>query len=155
VATTVAFTAEVHSAGRGGHAVVVPAQVSAALSSRTVAVLAVVNGVEHRRRLAVHAGRTYLGLPAALLRRLGVSAGDPVEVSLQELPEPAPPAPAEVAEPVELTAVLDAEPAARAAWAALEVGRQQEYHRWVAGAEEPEVRAARVARLRHRLLPDD
>lgn len=53
---------------------------------------------------------------------------------------------------LELTALLAADPVARAAWSALSPAQQQEYHRWLAGAEEPTVRAARVARLRHRLL---
>nr|WP_294691888.1 YdeI/OmpD-associated family protein [uncultured Friedmanniella sp.] len=148
------FSAEVHAAGRGGRAVVVPAEVTAALSSRKVAVRALVNGVEHRSRLAVHAGRTYLGLPAALLRRLGVAPGDTVVVELEEQPEPevAPEPESEVAEPAELTAVLSDDPAVQAAWSALSTAQRQEYHRWVAGAEEPAVRAARAARLRHRLL---
>jgi antitoxin component of MazEF toxin-antitoxin module len=148
----VLFSAEVHSAGRGGRAVVVPAEVTAALSSRKVAVRALVNGVEHRSRLAVHAGRTYLGLPAALLRQLGVGAGDTVEVDLEEQPEPVPAAEPEVAEAAELTAMLDGDPVARAGWSALSPAAQQEYHRWVAGTDEPAARSARVARLRHRLL---
>ena len=146
------FTAEVHSAGRGGHAVVVPAEVTATFSSRKVAVLALVAGVEHRSRLAVHAGRTYLGLPAALLRRLGVRAGDTVEIDLTEVPEAAPEPEPEVAEPAALTALLAAEPAARQAWAALTAEQHQEYHRWVAGAVDDETRTTRLDRLRHRLL---
>ena len=146
------FTAHVQSVGRGGRAVVVPAEVTAALSSRKVAVRVLVNGVEHHSRLGVHAGRTYLGLPAALVRRLGVADGDTVEIDLEEQPEPAPTVEPEMAEPAELTALLTADSGARAAWSALSPAQQEEYHRWVAGAEEPAVRAARVARLRHRLL---
>jgi antitoxin component of MazEF toxin-antitoxin module len=148
----VPFSAEVRPAGRGGHAVVVPAEVTARFSSRRVAVLALVNGVEHRSRLAVHAGRTYLGLPAALLRRLGLQAGDPVEVELTELPEAVPEPEPVVAEPAELTALLSSDPDARAAWAALTDDQHAEYHRWLAGAEDDGTRAARLERLRHRLL---
>ena len=148
------FTAEVHAAGRGGHAVVVPAEVTAALTSRRVPVLAVVGGVEHRTRLAVHAGRTYLGLPTALLRKAGVQAGDSVEVDLVEVtgsvPGPAPDLP----EPAELTALLAAEPATRATWEALTGAQRQEYHRWLAGSDDPVVRGTRLARLAHRLRPD-
>lgn len=145
------FTAEVGAAGRGGHAVVVPAEVTTALGSRKAAVLAVVGGAEHRTRLAVHAGRTYLGLPAALLRRLGVHDGDTVEVELRAVAAPdAVPAP-DVAEPAELTALLAAEPDVRTAWTGLTPEQRQEYHRWLAGAEDPGVRAARLARLAHRL----
>ncbi|SDR77966.1 Bacteriocin-protection, YdeI or OmpD-Associated [Friedmanniella luteola] len=148
----VRFSAEVSSAGRGGHAVVVPAEVTATFSSRKVAVLAVLGGVEHRSRLAVHAGRTYLGLPAALLRRLEVHAGDTVDVDLTEVPDAAPEPEPAVPEPAGLTALLGTEPAARAAWAALTAEQHQEYHRWIAGAADEQARAARLERLRHRLL---
>ena len=146
------FTAEVHPVGRGGHAVVVPAEVVRAFSSRQAAVLALVGGSEHRSRLALHAGRCYLGLPAALLRRLGVRAGDTVEVELTEAAEVAPEPAPEVPQPAELTALLAAEPVARDAWAALTAAQRQEYHRWLAGAEDAGSRAARLERLRHRLL---
>ncbi|GAA1426709.1 hypothetical protein GCM10009616_01950 [Microlunatus lacustris] len=146
------FTAEVHAAGRGGHAVVVPAEVTGTFSSRRVAVVAVVNGAEHRSRLAVHAGRSYLGLPAALLRRLGVRAGDTVEVDLTEVPEALPEAAPPVAEPAELTALLTAEPAVREAWRALTEDQRLEYHRWLAGTEDAGSRAVRLERLRHRLF---
>ena len=128
-----------------------PAEVTAALSSRKVAVRTLVNGVEHVSRLGVHGGRTYLGLPAALVRRLGVADGDTVEIDLEEQPEPEAAVAPVVGEPAELTALLSTDPRARVAWAALSTDQQQEYHRWLAGAEEPTVRAARVARLRHRL----
>lgn len=147
------FTAEVHSAGRGGHAVIVPAEVTGTFSSRKISVLALVNGVEHHSRLAVHAGRCYLGLPAALLRRLEVRAGDTVEVDLTEVVEPAAPPEPDVAEPAELTALLAGNTDVRAAWAGLTADQRQDYHRWLAGAEDPAVRGARLARLAHRLRP--
>jgi hypothetical protein len=148
----VRFSAEVHPAGRGGHAVVVPAEVTAAFSARGAAVLALVNGVEHRSRLARHAGRTYLGLPTALLRRLGVHAGDVVEIDLTEVPEALPEAEPAVPEPAGLTALLEAEPAVRTAWRALTPDQHQEYHRWLAGAPDDGTRAVRLGRLRSRLL---
>ena len=147
------FTAEVHSAGRGGHAVVVPAEVTAALTSRRVPVLAVLGGVEHRTRLGVHGGRTYLGLPAALLRQLGLRAGDAVEVDLTEVTEPPAEPEPDVPEPAELTALLAADPDARAAWDALAGAQRQEYHRWLAGTEDAAVASTRLARLAHRLRP--
>ncbi|GAA1833632.1 DUF1905 domain-containing protein [Microlunatus capsulatus] len=145
------FTAEVGAAGRGGHAVVVPAGVTTALGSKKAAVLAVVGGVEHRTRLASHAGRTYLGLPAALLNRLGVRDGDVVEVELSLAEEPATAPEPDVPEPAELTALLTADAAARTAWSGLSPEQQQEYHRWLAGAEDPAVRGTRLDRLAHRL----
>jgi hypothetical protein len=148
----VRFSAEVQVVGRGGHALVVPTKVTAALSSRKVPVLAQLGGVEHRTRLAVFGGRTYLGLPGALLRQLGLAAGDTVEVELTEEPEPAAEVPADLPEPADLTAALAAAgPVTRTAWAQLGDVQRQEYHRWLAGADEPAVRAARLARLLHRL----
>ena len=73
------FSAEVLSAGQGGgHALVVPKEVAAQFSSKRPAVVALVNGVEYRSRLAVYGGHSYLGLRKDLLRRLEVGVGDVV-----------------------------------------------------------------------------
>ena len=79
------FSAEVLSAGQGGgHALVVPKEVAAQFGSKRPAVVALVNGVEYRSRLAVYGGQSYLGLRKDLLRRLEVEVGDVVEVELVE-----------------------------------------------------------------------
>ena len=143
------FTAEVLAAGGGGHAVVVPTEVAAKLSGRRVPVLAHIDGVEYRSRVAVYGGQVYLGLRQDLLRRIGRRAGDMVEVQLAEgsAPEPAP----EVTEPPDLVAALDDNDAARAAYAALPPEHQREYWTWIGAAEQPETRAERVARTVRRL----
>lgn len=76
------FTAEIRSAGQGGHVVAVPKDVAATFSSKRPPVVAHVNGVEYRSRLAVYSGQSYLGLRKDLLRRLGVGVGDQVEIEL-------------------------------------------------------------------------
>jgi hypothetical protein len=143
------FTAEVLAAGGGGHAVVVPKEIAAKLSGRRVPVLAHVDGVEYRSRVAVYGGQVYLGLRQDLLRRIGRRAGDTVEVRLAEgtVPEPTP----EAAEPPDLVAALAENEAARTAYAALPPEHQREYWAWIGAAEQPDTRAQRVARTVRRL----
>jgi hypothetical protein len=143
------FTAEVLSAGGGGHAVVVPKELAAKLSGRRVPVVAHVDGVEYHSRIAVYGGQVYLGLRQELLRRIGRQAGDTVEVRLAEgsTPEPTP----EVSEPPELAAALTGNEVARAAYAALPPEHRREFWAWIAAADQPETRADRVARTVRRL----
>lgn len=143
------FTAEILAAGNGGHAVVVPEEIAAALSGRRVPVQAEINGVEYRSRVAVYGGRVYLGLRKELLRQIGLRAGDTVEVHLTEGPDPD--AAPEVGEPSELVAALAEDEAARTAYAALPPEHRREYWVWISCAEQPGARADRVARTLRRL----
>jgi hypothetical protein len=149
-----AFSAEILAAGGGGHAVVVPKEVAAAFDTKRPAVLARVDGVEYRSRLAVYGGKSYLGLRKELLRQIDRQAGEVVEIVLEEdhteVPAP-PPAPAEVAEPPELLAALTENPAARTAYQALPASHRQEYAKWIAEAKQAETRAERVAKMLRRL----
>ena len=145
------FTAEVISAGGGGHAVVVPKEVAAALTGRRVPVLTHVNGVEYRSRVAVYGGQVYLGLRKDLLRRIGRQAGDIVEVRLVEAIESPPAAVPELSEPSELAAALATSPTAATAYAALPPEHQREFWAWIEAAEDPGARADRVARTVRRL----
>ena len=138
------FSAEVLSAGQGGgHAFVVPKEVAAQFSSKRPAVVALVNGVEYRSRLAVYGGQSYLGLRKDLLRRLEVGVGD-VEL-VEDHQERV------VAEPPELTAALAEHPAAKAAYEQLPYSHRTEYARWIEEGKKPETRADRVARTIRRL----
>jgi len=143
------FTAEVLAASGGGHAVVVPKEIAAKLSGRRVPVLAQVDGVDYRSRVAVYGGQVYLGLRQDLLRRIGRQAGDTVEIRLTEgsSPEPAP----GLTEPPELTAALAQNETARTAYAALPAEHQREFWAWIAAADQPDARADRVARTVWRL----
>jgi antitoxin component of MazEF toxin-antitoxin module len=142
-----AFTAEVLTSGQGGgHGVVVPKGVAANFSSKRPPVVAYVNGVEYRSRLAVYGGQSYLGLRKDLLRQLGVAAGDQVEIELEEdYQERA------VVEPPELTAALAENPAAMAAYEKLSFTHRNEYARWIDEGKRPETRADRVAKTIKRL----
>jgi Bacteriocin-protection, YdeI or OmpD-Associated/Domain of unknown function (DUF1905) len=140
------FSAEVLSGGQGGgHAVVVPKEVAAMFSSKRPAVVALINGVEYRSRLAVYGGQSYLGLRKDLLRRLEVGVGDVVEVELVEDHEE------RVVEPAELTAALAENPAAKAAYEQLPHSHRTEYARWIEEGKKPETRADRVAKTIKRL----
>jgi hypothetical protein len=142
-----AFSAEVLSAGQGGgHAVVVPKEVAAMFGSKRPAVLAHVNGVEYRSRLAVYGGQSYLGLRKDLLRELDVRVGDVVQIELVEDHEER-----VVVEPRELTTALAENPAAKAAYEQLPDSHRTEYARWIAEGKKPETRADRVAKTIERL----
>jgi Bacteriocin-protection, YdeI or OmpD-Associated/Domain of unknown function (DUF1905) len=148
----VAFSAEILSAGGGGHAVVVPKEIAAAFASKRPAVLARVDGVEYRSRLAVYGGKSYLGLRKELLRQIGRETGEVVEISLEEdVAEPEVPAPPEVTEPPELLAALEENPAVRAAYEALPPSHRREYARWIGEAKQADTRAERAAKMFRRL----
>ena len=57
-----------------------------------------------------------------------------------------------VAEPAELTAALQANPAARAAYDALAFTHRQEYARWIEEAKRPQTREDRVNKTVRRLI---
>ena len=116
-----AFSAEILSAGQGGHAVVVPKEMAATFSAKRPAVLAQVDGVEYHSRLAVYGGKSYLGLRKDLLRQIGTAGGRRGQIALvEEIAAAAGDGPRpEVTEPPELVAALAENPAARAAYAAL------------------------------------
>jgi hypothetical protein len=141
------FSAEVLSGGQGGgHAVVVPKEVAAQFSSKRPAVVALINGVEYRSRLAVYGGQSYLGLRKDLLRRLGVGVGDVVQVEIVEDHQER-----VVVEPPELTAALAEHAAAKAAYEQLPYSHRTEYARWIGEGKTPETRADRVAKTIKRL----
>jgi len=148
--SSASFTAEVLSAGQGGHAVVVPKDIAATFSSKRPRVIAQVNGVEYRSRLMVYGGTCYLGLRKELLRTIQSGPGEPVEIALVEDTEP-PPAVVTVTEPAELVEALARNPDAASAYQALPPSHRQEYARWINEAAKPETRAARVAKTVRRL----
>ena len=145
-----AFSAEILSAGGGGHAVVVPKELAATFPTKRPAVLARVDGVEYRSRLAVYGGKSYLGLRKDLLRQIGRQAGEVVEIVLEE-DHTEVPAPAEVTEPPELLAALGENPAARTAYDALPPSHRREYAKWIGEAKQAETRAERVGKMVRRL----
>jgi Bacteriocin-protection, YdeI or OmpD-Associated/Domain of unknown function (DUF1905) len=151
---TTAFSAEILSAGQGGHAVVVPKEVAATFSVKRPAVLAHVDGVEYHSRLAVYGGKSYLGLRKDLLRQIGRQAGDMVDITLEEDDPDPPPAAVEVTEPPELLAALAENPAVRVAYEALPPSHRREYAKWIGEAKLAETRAERVGKMVRRLTGD-
>ena len=142
-----AFSAEVLSMGQGGgHALVVPKEVAAMFTSKRPPILAHVNGVEYRSRLAVYGGQSYLGLRKDLLKQLGVGVGDLVEVELMEDHQER-----VVVEPPELTAALAENPAAKATYDQMPFTHRNEYAGWIDEGKKPETRADRVAKTIRRL----
>jgi antitoxin component of MazEF toxin-antitoxin module len=142
-----AFSAEILSAGQGGgHAVVVPSEIVQTFSSKRPSVLAHVNGVEYRSRLAVYGGQSYLGLRKDLLRQLGVAAGDQVQIELAEDHQER-----VIREPPELSQALADNAAAKAAYEQLSFSHRNEYARWIDEGKKPETRADRVAKTIKRL----
>ena len=131
------FSAEVLSAGMGGHAALVPPEVAASFSTRRPAVVGTVNGMKYRSRLMVYGGKTYLGLRKNLLRQIGAAAGDTVQIELAEDHTER-----VVSEPPELLEALADNPAARAAYDALAYSHRLEYARWISEGKQAETRAA-------------
>ena len=142
-----AFSAEVLSAGQGGHAALVPPEVAAIFLTKRPAVIATVNGTEYRSRLMVYGGKTYLGLRKDLLRKIGAGVGDTVQIELTEDREER-----IVTEPPELLEALAANPEARKAYDALAYSHRMEYARWIGEGKQPETRAGRTAKTIRRLL---
>jgi hypothetical protein len=143
----VTFSAEVLSAGMGGHAALVPPEVASGFSTKRPPVVGTVNGVEYQSRLMVYGGKTYLGLRKDLLRQIGAVAGDTVQIELSEDH-----AERIVTEPPELLAALADNPAARSAYDALPPSHRLEYARWISEAKQEETRASRAAKTIRRLL---
>ena len=142
-----AFSAEVLSAGGGGHAALVPPEVAASFSTKRPPVVGTVNGVPYQSRLMVYGGKTYLGLRNQLLRQIDAVAGDIVQIELSEDHTER-----VVTEPPELLAALADNPSARAAYDALPTSHRLEYARWISEAKQEETRASRAAKTIRRLL---
>ena len=147
------FDAEVRASGRGSHAVVVPKPVVAELGTRRVRVR--LGDESFETTLGAYGGRTYLGLRKGLLTALGVAAGDTVHVELEPgAPVEEPEAEASPTTCPELESALTADERFAGAWRAQPEGHQEEYGRWISGAEEQETREARLERVRARLAKD-
>ena len=147
-----AFDAEIRATGRGSHAIVVPRAVVAEVGSRRVRVR--IGPETFEATLGTYGGRTFLGLRKTVLTALGAGAGDEVHVELEpgtqaEEPE----AEASPLTCAELDQALTTDPPLRQAWQNLHEGHRAEYGRWISAADDPDSRRARIARLRHRLLP--
>jgi hypothetical protein len=102
-------------------------------------VVATVNGYTWRGAIARMGGENLLGLNQAIRAAAGVEAGDTVAVEIAlDFGERT------VDVPAALTAALDADPAARAAFDGLATSHRKEFARWVGEAKREETRDRRV-----------
>jgi hypothetical protein len=103
-------------------------------------VLATINGVDYRSRLAVYAGHTYLGLNREIRDAAGIDTGDEIDVVLRRDE-----APRHVTVPEELVAALTcAEPEVRARFDDLAFTHRREYAQWVGEAKRADTRERRA-----------
>jgi bifunctional DNA-binding transcriptional regulator/antitoxin component of YhaV-PrlF toxin-antitoxin module len=100
-----------------------------------------VDGAEFRTTVAVYAGRSYLGFNKELRERAGIEIGDEVEVTLELDREPR-----SVDVPPALTAALEKDSKAKAAFEGLSYTHRNEYARWIAEAKRDETRDRRLER---------
>jgi hypothetical protein len=143
MAGTTRFSTTVELGGRTATGFEVPPEVVDALGAgKRPAVTVTVGGHTYRSTVAVMGGRYLLPLSAENRTAAGLSAGDAADVEL-ELDT----APRVVEVPADLAAALDAEPAARAAFDALNYSNQRRHTLSVEGAKTEATRARRVAKV--------
>lgn len=77
-------TLEASTVGKGGHWVVVPDAVVAALTSAGRAkVQATFNGIPYRGSIVKYSGRQVLGVTSAIIKEAGLATGDPLQVTVE------------------------------------------------------------------------
>lgn len=143
MAGTTRFSTTVELGGRTATGFEVPPEVVDTLGAgKRPAVTVTVGGHTYRSTVAVMGGRYMLPLSAENRTAAGLSAGDAADVEL-ELDT----APRVVEVPADLAAALDAEPAARAAFDALNYSNQRRHTLSVEGAKTEATRTRRVAKV--------
>jgi Bacteriocin-protection, YdeI or OmpD-Associated/Domain of unknown function (DUF1905) len=98
-----------------------------------------VDGADFRTTVAVYGGRYYVGFNKELRDRAGIAIGDEVEVALEVDREPR-----TVEVPPPLTAALEKDSEAKAAFDGLSYTHRNEYARWIAEAKRDETRDRRA-----------
>lgn len=138
--TTLRRDAEFEAVGPAG-AFILTDEEAASVSggAKAFPVRLTVNGGTYALRLGRMGGKNLIGLARAVREEAGLTLGEvyPIEVALDE-------APREVEVPPELTAALDADPAAKAAYEKLAFTHRKELARWVADAKREATRTDRV-----------
>ena len=143
------FTTTVELGGKTATGFAVPDEVVDALGSgRRPAVTVTVGGHSYKSTVASMGGRFMVPLSAENRTAAGLAAGDEVEVDL-ELDT----APRELVMPDDLTAALDANPAARAAFDALSYSNRRRHVLSVEGAKADATRQRRIAKAVEELTP--
>lgn len=137
------FRTTIELGGKTATGFAVPDEVVAKLGSgKRPAVSVTIGPHTYRSTVAVMGGRYMIPLSAENRGAAGVKAGDEVDVVL-ELDT----APREVVVPDDFAAALDAEPAARQAFDALNYSNRRRYVLQIDGAKAAETRARRIAKI--------
>lgn len=105
-------------------------------------VVVTIDGTSHRLRVARMGGQNLIGLSKAARAALGVEIGQTITATI-ELDT----AERTVDMPAELTAALEADPAARSAFEALSYSKRKEHARQVAEAKAEATRERRIAKI--------
>ena len=133
--------ADLESSGKNTAGFVVPDEFVAQLGGgRHPKVRVRLNGTEFGTSIAAMGGRFLLGVSAERRQAAGVTAGETYDVEIELDTEPR-----QLEVPDDLSAALDADPAARAFFDSLSYSKRQWHVLQVAGAKQPETRARRVA----------
>jgi hypothetical protein len=136
------FRTTILQAGKTATGIRIPDEVLEALGSgKRPAVKVTINGFTYRSTVAVVSGDYMVGVSAENRAGAGVAGGDVVDVDI-ELDT----APREVAVPPELSAALDADPAARRTFDGLSPSNKRWHTQQVTGAKTDETRQRRIAK---------
>ncbi len=134
--------------GPNNTGIAVPEEVLVAFGrGRRPPVRVTVNGYTYRTTVAPYSGQLLMPFAAHHRAATGLRGGEEIEVDLVVDDEPR-----EVAVPPDLTAGLEAEPAAAAFYAGLSYTNRKSFVTWIEESKKPETRAARVAKAAEMLL---
>ena len=138
----VRFRARVELGGKTATGFEVPPDVLARLGpGKRPALVVTIGAHTYRTTVGSMGGRAMVPLSAENRTAAGMQAGDEVEVALAPDREPR-----TVDVPEDLSAAVDADPAARATFESLAPSHLKEWVRWVTEAKKPETRALRVGK---------
>lgn len=142
--TTQTFRTTLVAGGGNNVGIEVPEDVVLAFGrgKRVPVVVTIDGGYRYRNTTASMGGRFLISFNAETRAATGRGAGDEVEVRLD-----VDDAPRVVEVPDDLAAELAADPAARAAWAALSYSKQRAHAEPITAAKAPDTRARRVAKV--------
>ena len=134
------FRAVIEGAGNGGAFITIPFDVETRFGKKRVKVKATFDGIPYRGSLVRMGGPCHvLGVLKEIRDTLGKSAGDEIEVSIEEDTEPR-----VVALPQGLKQALARQPKAAAFFEQLAYSHQRVYVRWIEGAKRETTRQSRI-----------
>ncbi|WP_120338462.1 YdeI/OmpD-associated family protein [Cryobacterium soli] len=134
------FRTVIEQSGATATGIPVPEEVVASLGpGKRHAITVTINGHSYRSSVAPYRGKYMIALSADNRDKAGVAGGDEVDVTIERDDQPR-----TVEEPAVLTAALDADPEARAAFDKLSFSNQRRHVLAVDGAKSDGTRVRRV-----------